>query len=156
MKTFLALGALAALCQSAFSLEEGRYTIASVSLPTNPALTDLLPDTPLTFLPSLGLQTQTWTFENADAEGDFYIQSANGGNLNCGTNEGSFCESEGAPEVFTVELVGDNTYRLVSKGSGYYLSVVGNLLQLATDDTSPKEQFVLSPVQRELSYPTVS
>ncbi|CAI7633774.1 unnamed protein product [Penicillium viridicatum] len=123
MKTSLVLSVLAALCQSAFSLEEGSYTIGS-SLESNEVLTQSGIGAALTF--------------SAKRDGNF---------INCGDEAGSPCILGSAKEVYTAELAGDNSYQLVAKKSGYFLRTEGDDLQLAEWDQSPNEEFVLEPAQ---------
>ncbi|KAE8327008.1 hypothetical protein BDV39DRAFT_205420 [Aspergillus sergii] len=159
MKNFFALGALAALCQTAFGLEEGTYKIASASLEANRVLSYEVPSSPVILSPSFGIPSQTWAFEsdpNEDGtdEGGFLIHSAVGGYLNCGGSLGNSCKVGDKREVYTVELVGDNTYQILA-GTRYSLSVSGDFVQLAAHDTSPEHQFVLTPTKGKSLYPTI-
>ncbi|KAJ5534449.1 hypothetical protein N7527_000703 [Penicillium freii] len=149
MKTSLVLSVLAALCQSAFSLEEGSYTIGS-SLESNEVLTQSGIGAALTFYAKRdGEFSQTWRFTpNSDSQRDFLIADPAGNFINCGDEAGSPCILGSAKEVYTAELVGDNSYQLVAKKSGYFLRTEGDDLQLAEWDQSPNEVFVLEPAQQ--------
>ncbi|KAJ5964887.1 uncharacterized protein N7479_004763 [Penicillium vulpinum] len=150
MKTFIALGALAALCQSAFGLTEGSYTIGSASLESNQVLSEIgQSNSPLGFSPINGDPSQTWLFTLAGSNNqrDFLIQNNLGSYINCGDEEGSPCLAGTREEVYTAELVGENSYQLVAKSSGYFLRADGGYLQLAGWDQTPNEEFVLLSTQ---------
>ncbi|CAI7675386.1 unnamed protein product [Penicillium manginii] len=133
MKAFIALGALAALCHSAFGLDEGAYTIGSASLQSNKILSVNEEDgQSLSFSPNKGDGSQTCTV---------------GGYLNCPDQERSLCILGGEPQIYTAELANDNTYELISKQSGYFLRADGDNIQIAAWDQSPDEQFVLTPTE---------
>lgn len=148
MKTSLVVSVLATLCQSALSLEEGSYTIGS-SLQSNEVLTQTGIGTPLTFYPKRdGGSSQTWHFTLSSAsQRDFLISDPAGNFINCGDEAGSPCIVGSEQEIYTTELVGDNSYQLVAKKSGYFLRTDGDGLQLAEWDQSPNEVFVLEPAQ---------
>lgn len=145
MKTFFALSALAALCQSAFSLEEGPYTIGSASLEGSMVLGGQI-DEPLRFSPRNDDSGHIWNFTLIDNNNqrDFLIRNDFGDFINCGDEAGSACLAGGEEEVYTAEVVGDNSYQLVAKKSGYFLRAEGEYLQLAAWDQTPNEEFVLT------------
>lgn len=147
MKAAFALGALAALCQSAFSLKEGTYTIGSASL--NPSL--VLGETkteggPLEFTRKNGHPGQTWfLYRSGSSDREFFVNNTLGGYINCGTEIGSPCFAGEEPEIYTLEFAGDNKYEFVAKTSGYFLRVNADLdLELAEWDQSLNEQFTLT------------
>ncbi|KAJ5408828.1 hypothetical protein N7509_002711 [Penicillium cosmopolitanum] len=150
MKTFVALGALVALCHSAFGLDEGAYTIGSASLQSNKILSVNEEDgKTLSFSPDNNDGSQAWRFTRVefDNQRDFLINSTfSGGYINCGEQRDSPCVLGDEPQIFTAELVGDNSYELVSQPSGYFLRADGEKLQIAEWDQSPDEQFVLTQV----------
>ncbi|KAJ5764357.1 hypothetical protein N7533_003038 [Penicillium manginii] len=150
MKAFIALGALAALCHSAFGLDEGAYTIGSASLQSNKILSVNEEDgQSLSFSPNKGDGSQTWYFTRPDFDNnrEFLINSTVGGYLNCPDQERSLCILGGEPQIYTAELANDNTYELISKQSGYFLRADGDNIQIAAWDQSPDEQFVLTPTE---------
>ncbi|CAG8895333.1 unnamed protein product [Penicillium egyptiacum] len=150
MKNSFVLSVLAALCRSAFSLEEGSYTIGSASLESSVVLTqgDGIGG-PLEFLPrENGGFHQTWYFTlKGGNPRDFLIVDPAGNFVNCGDEAGTLCVSGSEEQIYTAELVGDNRYQLVAKTSGYFLRAVGQDLQLAAWDQSPNEEFVLESAE---------
>lgn len=146
MKTTLVLGALAALCQSAFALTSGTYTIGSAALSDTQVLTDVGADEPVEFAPKTGHPYQTWDFTNTDSQRDFLIQNLSGGYLNCGEELGTTCVSGDKEEVYALEQVTEEGYQLVAKSSGYFVRVVGEELQLAEFALDAEEEFILTPV----------
>lgn len=146
MKTSLVLSILATLCQSAFSLEEGSYTIGS-SLEDNEVLTQTGIGGPVTFDAKRdGESSQTWHFTlSSDSKRDFLIADPAGNFINCGDEAGSPCILGSEQEVYTAELIGDDSYQLVAKKSGYFLRTDGDDLQLAEWDQSPNEVFLFKP-----------
>jgi hypothetical protein len=146
MKAFFRLGALAALCQSVYSLENGRYTIGSAITGGALVLTahSSSPDIPLDFTENHGDSSQVWNFSSRDGQ-YFLIRNQRGSYINC--EEGSVCYTGGYPQEFIPEFRGDGKYELVAQGSGLFLSAddQGQLLLLGYDQ-SPNEQFFLSPV----------
>lgn len=147
MKTFLALGALAALCQSAFSLEEGMYMIGSASLQSDEVLSETGDAGDLVFGPQDDGSSQTWFFNSSggNSQRDFLIQSILGDYINCGVDVGSPCSTGQQEEFYTAELVGDNSYQFVAKNSGYFLRAEGVQLQVAAWDQTRNEEFILTP-----------
>lgn len=144
MKSFFVL-ALAALCQSAYSLKEGTYTIGSVDLDTSQVLTESLDQQgkPLSFGPKKGEPGQIWSFTPRD-NGYWEVQNILGGYINCGTEEGSTCFAGEEPQLFMPEYQGGNKYELVVEGSGYLLRITEHRgLELAGYDGSLSEQFSL-------------
>lgn len=148
MKTFLALGALAALCQSAFCLEDGIYMIGSATLPSSQVLGETDDIGFLAFGPKNGHPGQSWIFNSSSGnnEREFLIQNYLGSYINCGVDEGSLCSAGDEEEFYTAELVSDNSYQLVAKNSGYFMRAQGLLLQLAAWDQTPNENFVLTAI----------
>lgn len=146
MKTTFILGALAALCQSAFALSSGTYTIGSAALSEDQVLTDVGADQPVEFAQKTGHPYETWDFKNTGSQRDFVIQNLSGGYLNCGEELGTTCVSGDNEEVYALEQVTEKGYQLVAKSSGYFVRVVGEELQLAEFDIAPEEEFILTPV----------
>jgi len=147
MKTALALGALAALCQSALALRDGTYTIGSAALPNNQVLSDGgEANRPLEFSIKSGHPFQSWFFTTRGSERDFVIENHSGGYIECGTEPGTTCVSGDDEQVYTVEQVSVNRYELVSKNTGYFLRAVDGGLQLAEYNNNPDEQFILAPI----------
>ncbi len=146
MKTTLILGALAALCQSAFALSSGTYTIGSAALSEDQVLTDVGADEPVKFAQKTGHPYETWDFKNTGSQRDFVIQNLSGGYLNCGVEPGSPCVSGDEEEVYALEQVSEQGYQLVAKSSGYFVRLFADELQLAPFATDPEEEFILTPV----------
>ncbi|KAJ5098546.1 hypothetical protein N7532_005547 [Penicillium argentinense] len=147
MKATFALGALAALSQSAFSLREGTYMIGSPALDPSLVLGETRTDGgPLEFAPRNGHPGQTWFLQlSGSSNRDFFVNNTLGGYINCGTEEGSLCFAGEEPQIYTLESAGDNKYEFVSQGSSYFLRVnEQRVLQLAAWDQSPNEQFTLT------------
>ncbi|OQE27564.1 hypothetical protein PENSTE_c004G04528 [Penicillium steckii] len=151
MKTFFALGALAALCQSALSLKEGTYTIGSEITQGHEILGETEGQGPLSFSPERGNHPgQTWFFTpTQNSQRDFLIHNTFGGYINCGDQEGDECVAGDNKEVYTAELVNpkSKSYELVAKKSGFFLRTNGDSLQIAGFDQSPEERFILTPTQ---------
>jgi hypothetical protein len=145
MKAFSGLGALAALCQSVYSLENGRYTIGSAITDGALVLTahSSSPGIPLDFTENHGHSSQVWDFSSKDGQ-YFLVKNQLGSYINC--EEFSVCYTGGSPQAFIPEFTGDGKYELVAQGSGLFLSAdeQGQLL-LVGYDQSPNEQFFLSP-----------
>lgn len=145
MKTFFTLGALAALCQSAYSLNPGPYIIASANSDSQ-ILTDENLNQPLTFTQPTENENQVWQFNAVDG-GYFEIQSVQGSFIDCHRTEDRTCYSSERPRAFIPEFQGDNKYELVEEGSGLFLRIAKEGgLQLAEWDQSLNEQFTLTPV----------
>ena len=150
MKTSIVLSVLAALCQSAFSLEERSYTIgSSVEGNENEVLTQSGTNEPLIFSAKQDSgSSQTWSFTlSGESKREFLIADSAGNFINCGDEAGSPCFAGSEEEVYTAELVGDSSYQLVAKNSGYFLRTDGGDLHLAGWDQTPNEVFVLKPTQ---------
>ncbi|KAJ5198504.1 uncharacterized protein N7498_007621 [Penicillium cinerascens] len=144
MKAFFVL-TFAALCQSAYSLREGTYMIESAKFGKSLVLTETLTHrgAPLSFDPRNGQPGQIWSFTPRD-NGYWEVENHLGGNINCGTEEGSMCFAGEEPQLFMPEYKGENKYELVAKGSGYLLRVTEHgSLELAGYDDSLSEQFTL-------------
>jgi hypothetical protein len=145
MKAFFGLGALAALCQSVHSLENGLYTIGSAITGGDFVLTahSSSPGIPLDFTEDHGGSSQVWDFSSSDGQ-YFLVKNQLGAYINC--EEGSVCLTGGSPQAFIPEFTGDGKYELVAQGSGLFLRAddQGQLL-LDEYDQSPNEQFFLSP-----------
>lgn len=142
MKSFFTLGAIAALCQSAYSLDPGHYTIASGNSDSL-ILTDKSPNQPLAFEPRNGGSGQEWDIIPAE-ENFFLIQSQYGSFINCHTTDTLVCFPGSEPQAFRPEFQGDNRYELVEQGSGLFLRFTKeNSLELAEWDQSIDEQFSL-------------
>ncbi|KAJ5973482.1 hypothetical protein N7481_010692 [Penicillium waksmanii] len=151
MKTFVALGALAALCHSVFGLDQGFYTIGSASLQSNKFLNVNEEDgTSLIFsLNNDEYGSQAWYFNLLESGNgrEFFINSTlSAGYINCGEQIKSPCFLGDEPQIFVAELAGEKSYELVSKESGYFLRADVENLQTAEWDQSPNELFVLTPV----------
>ena len=150
MKTFFALGALAALCQSALSLNEGTYTIGSELSQGYEILGETEGQGPLSFSPKKNHPGQTWFFTpTGNSKRDFLIHNTLGGYINCSDQEGAQCFAGEEEEVYTVELADEskNSYELVAKKSGYFLRTDGDNLRVAAFDQSPNERFILISTQ---------
>ncbi|BCS27718.1 RICIN domain-containing protein [Aspergillus puulaauensis] len=146
MKTALALGALAALCQSVLALTEGTYTIGAASLLADEVLGDEGEvGVPLTFSFANGSPFQKWSFATKGSEREFAIQNASGGYINCGVELGTPCVSGTEEQVYIVEEIQGNGYELVSKQTGYFLRTVKGALQLAEYNNNSDEKFILTP-----------
>ncbi|KAJ5297908.1 hypothetical protein N7508_008157 [Penicillium antarcticum] len=150
----LGLGALAALCQSVYGLEDGAYTIDSVISGGTEALTDYRqPGVPLEFAQNQRNEYQTWNFQETEKGSSndkyFLIQSTAGTFLNCGTEKGSACVTSDSPQAFLPEFAGNGKYQLVVEGSGYFLNAnYKGQLMLAAYDTTDNELFFLSPAEQ--------
>ncbi|KAJ5815596.1 hypothetical protein N7474_007373 [Penicillium riverlandense] len=151
MKTFLAVGLLAALCQSAFSLDEGIYQIGSASLSPSMVLTQNEDEdsNPIVFEVDTREFTQLWNITASNEFPEYFaIQALSGTYINCGTDEGTNCSLTDDPHLYKPEAVGDKAYELVEKESGYFLLVNDDRkLQLSNWDHSPEEQFVFVEFQ---------
>jgi hypothetical protein len=147
MKAFLGLSALAALCQSVYSLKSGLYTIGSASTEGKLVLTahsGASGHIPLDFTPESGSSSQVWEFHATDKQ-YFVVKNRLGAFINC-EGEGSVCVSGDQPQAFIPEFTGNDKYQLVEQGSGLFLrSDENEALVLAGYDTSPNEEFFLSP-----------
>jgi hypothetical protein len=145
MKAFFGLGALAAICQSVYSLENGLYTIGSAITGGALVLTahSSSPGILLDFTENQGDSGQVWDFSSSDGQ-YFLVKNQLGSYINC--DEGAVCYTGGSPQAFIPEFTGDGKYELVAQGSGLFLRAddQGQLL-LAEYDQSPNEQFFLSP-----------
>lgn len=150
MKSFFTLGAIAALCQSAYSLNHGVYTISSAK---NDALflVGQGPDQPLTFGPRTGGAGEYWQLIPAK-ENFFLIQNLHESFINCHITDSLACFPGGEAKAFRPEFQGDNRYELVEEGSGLFLRITKeNTLELAKWDHSIDEQFNLLAVKDESS-----
>jgi hypothetical protein len=145
MKSFFTFGALAALCQSAYGLESGVYSIASADS-NSLVLTDEAPNKPLAFTRQNQDPAQEWHFDAADG-GYFEITSDLGSYINCETTGDKICYPGEQPQAFKPEFQGDKKYELVEQGSGLFLRITKKgTLQLAEWDQSIDEQFRLISV----------
>ncbi|KAJ5611917.1 hypothetical protein N7528_009022 [Penicillium herquei] len=148
MKTSIIL-TLAALCQSAFALKEGTYTIGSATLTNENVLKDIAADEPVEFGTKDGSPGETWFFTSSKVKKDtFTIASTLGGYVNCGETEGSVCiAGDNETQSYYVEKVANSTYQLVAENSGYFLRVNDdNKVVIASWDQSPNEEFILTGV----------
>ncbi|KAE8370574.1 hypothetical protein BDV27DRAFT_151834 [Aspergillus caelatus] len=171
MKTFLVLGALAALFQSTSCLEAGTYKIRPAGGVSTRVLTDTgEPNAPVKFdiarwevLDLLGISTQTntkfeisgqrWHFlgngkyDNYGSTTDFdqfVITSGIGYNITCGNQVGSPCVSGDKPQFYSVRKTSFGTYQIVDNESGYFLRASGeDEVHLAAEDNSIQEEFFL-------------
>ncbi|KAE8413155.1 hypothetical protein BDV36DRAFT_300270 [Aspergillus pseudocaelatus] len=149
MKTFLAIGTLAAFCQSALGLNPGAYTIGSAALQDSQVLSEIDDaNGPLVFSTKNNDSNQVWFFNPTGTYREFLIQSQNGGYINCGTIPGSPCFSGDEPEIYIVEQVTSHGYELVAKQTGYFLRADGQNLKIAEyDGGQPDEEFILTSIQ---------
>ncbi|KAJ5647253.1 hypothetical protein N7490_003625 [Penicillium lividum] len=145
MKSFLALGALAALCNSAYSLREGTYKIRSLGADANKVLAEVPGQSELVFNVASQHPGQTWSFESdPDNVGYFLISNILGAYIDCEA-EGSLCTAGEEPTSYRPELVSeaDKSYELVANGTGYFLRYAeDDKLKLAGYDQGVDQEFV--------------
>ncbi|OJD14206.1 hypothetical protein AJ78_05420 [Emergomyces pasteurianus Ep9510] len=113
MKTTFALGAFAALCQVAYSLESGTYQIVSaMQLSPPPPPIGLNDDGPKRSL-VLGGTTSRWTFIKALGKENVFTISQNGIAVQC-DRETCYVGSPPTPEqhTFWVQEQNDDTYTI--------------------------------------------
>ncbi|KAJ5709752.1 hypothetical protein N7493_010043 [Penicillium malachiteum] len=149
MKTSIVF-TLAALCQSAFALKEGTYTIGSATLANDNVLKDVAADQPVEFGAKDGNPGETWFFTGSKVKKDtFTIASTFGGYINCGEAEGSVCiAGDNETQSYYVEKVANSTYQLVAENSGYFLRVNDEKqVVIAGWDQTPNEDFILTEFQ---------
>ncbi|KAJ6021170.1 hypothetical protein N7540_006674 [Penicillium herquei] len=147
MKTSIVL-TLAALCQSAFALKEGTYTIGSANLTDSDVLKDVGAHQPVVFDTKNGTPDETWFFTRSQAKKNaFTIASTLGGYINCGEAEGSVCVAgDNETQVYFAEEVANSTYQFVAENSGYFLRVNDDKeVVIAGWDQTPNEEFILTP-----------
>ncbi|KAJ5359618.1 uncharacterized protein N7496_012031 [Penicillium cataractarum] len=148
MKAAFALGALAALCQSAFSLSEGSYTIGSAALDPSLVLSETTAnDGLLEFTQKEDDHPgQTWLLSRSgSSDRDFLVENILGGYLHCGDKPDYPCFTAEDPRIYTLEFAGENKYQFVAQGSGYFLRVNEKReLVLAVWDQSLNEQLSLT------------
>lgn len=147
MKSFFTLGAIAALCQSAYCLNAGPYQIESANSRSE-ILTQKNPGQPLTFEPKSEGSAQIWHV--VPTHGDYFsIRSEQGFFINCHNDDSSICSAGTQAQDFIPEFQGGTNYELVEEGSGLFLRITAQkTLELAGYDGSINEQFSLVPVQR--------
>ncbi|KAJ6110393.1 hypothetical protein N7486_002628 [Penicillium sp. IBT 16267x] len=147
MKSFLALTALAALCNSAYCFKEGTYKIGSASLEKTKVLTEVPGQEDLVFNTANGHPGQIWDFSpNTSKDKYFFIQNNLGAYIKCGS-VGSLCTAGDEPaSSFRPESVEGGKYELVDSESGYFLHLAeDNKLKLAEwDYNSLDQEFVLT------------
>ncbi|KAE8381215.1 Alpha/Beta hydrolase protein [Aspergillus bertholletiae] len=140
--------ALVALFPSALGLGDGKYVIRSASMDRDLILTNTgIHGNALAFRPTRGAssKSQTWDFTHiGNSPNDFEIISTLGGDINCGSEEGTSCVTGDTHEIYTAEYVGGGRYELVAKSSGYFLTVDNRLLTLAGWDQSINQQFIIT------------
>ncbi|KAJ5759782.1 hypothetical protein N7520_006938 [Penicillium odoratum] len=145
MKSFLALVALAALCNSAYSLREGTYKIRALGADANKVLTEVPGQPEIVFDVASRHPGQTWNFElDPENANYFLIQNILGAYINC-ESEGSLCTAGDEPTSYRPELVSeaDKSYELVANGTGYFLRFAeGDKLKLAGYDQGVDQEFV--------------
>ncbi|KAJ5949002.1 hypothetical protein N7454_002309 [Penicillium verhagenii] len=142
MKSFLAFGVFAALCNSAYCFKEGTYKISTLE---KKALTEVPGETDLVFRTSNGHPGQIWDFIPDDNKNGYFLVINNlGGYINC-ESEGSLCTAGEEPTSYLPELVDKNTYELVSNVTGYFLRLAGDdKLKLAGYEPGSDQEFVLT------------
>lgn len=146
MKTFLALGALAALFQSAFS--QMSFTIRPASLQDGKVLTATEQmGQPLTFSPKDGDggPGQVWTLVEGWND-EFLIRNEFGHYINCSFREpNSPCNAGQTEQVYVVRNLEDGISEFRLFPTPWFLRADGETLKLAREDQSPNEQFIVEP-----------
>lgn len=145
MKSFFALTALAALCNSAYCFEE-TYTIGSASLEKTKVLTQVSGQQDLVFSTANGQPGQVWDFSPSTSKDKYFIQNNLGAYITCGS-VGSLCTAgDEAVSSFRIESIEGGKYELVDGESGYFLRLAeDNKLKLAEwEYNSLDQEFVLT------------